>query len=99
LAQPPAPSDPELPSPLAGVLKEAQIATVTIAAGSPANGKLIRELALRTRTGASIVAIERPGANIVNPGPDEELQVGDQVVLLGNPQHLDAARRHLLGQA
>jgi len=81
------------------VLKEAQIATVTIAAGSPANGKLIRELALRTRTGASIVAIERAGANIVNPGPDEELQVGDQVVLLGNPQHLDAARRDLLGQA
>ena len=99
LAQPPLPRHPELPSSLAGVLKEAQISTVTIAAGSPANGKLIRELALRTRTGASIVAIERAGANIVNPGPDEELQVGDQVVLLGSPQHLDAARRHLLGQA
>ena len=99
LAQPPLPRHPELPSSLAGVLKEAQIATVAIAAGSPANGKLIRELALRTRTGASIVAVERAGANIVNPGPDEELQVGDQVVLLGSPQHLDAARRHLLGQA
>jgi hypothetical protein len=25
--------------------------------------------------------------------------VGDQVVLLGSPQHLDAARRHLRGKA
>ena len=99
LAQPALPRSPELPSSLAGVLKDAQIATVTITADSPAKGKLIRELALRTRTGASIVAIERAGANIVNPGPDEELQVNDQVVLLGTRQQLDAARRHLLGLA
>jgi CPA2 family monovalent cation:H+ antiporter-2 len=77
------------------LLKEAEIEGVTITANSPAKGKLIRELALRTRTGASIVAIERAGGNIINPGPDEEIQVDDQLLLLGRREQLEAARRHL----
>ncbi len=84
------------PAPLAGILKEAQLASVTIAHGSSAQGKLIRELALRTMTGASIVAIERAGGPIINPGPDEEIQADDKVLLLGRSGHLEAARRHLL---
>jgi K+/H+ antiporter YhaU regulatory subunit KhtT len=83
---------------LAGLLKAAQIDTVNLNAQSPAIGKLIRELALRTQTGVSIVAIERAGATLVNPGPDEELQPDDQVLLLGQREQLDAARRQLLGQ-
>jgi CPA2 family monovalent cation:H+ antiporter-2 len=57
---------------------------------------LIRELELRTKTGASIVAIERNGVNNVNPGPDEELLVNDQVLLLGSAAQLEKARKHLL---
>jgi monovalent cation:H+ antiporter-2, CPA2 family len=87
------------PTPLAGILKEAQLASITIPAGSPAKGKLIRELALRTKTGASIVAIERTGGPIINPGPDEEIQADDKVLLLGRAEHLEAARRHLLDSA
>ena len=86
------------PAPLAGILKEAQLASVTVPPGSAAKGKLIRELALRTKTGASIVAIERAGEPIINPGPDEEVQADDKVLLLGRAEHLEAARRHLLGQ-
>jgi monovalent cation:H+ antiporter-2, CPA2 family len=99
LAQPPLPRPQDPSAPLAGLLKQAQIEPVAISANSPARGKLIRELLLRTETGASIVAIERAGANIVNPGPDEELQKNDQVLLLGTRQQLEAARRHLLGAA
>ena len=65
-------------------------------AGSPTAGKLIRELALRTQTGASIVAIERKGATLVNPGPDEEIAANDQVLLLGTRKQLDAARAALV---
>jgi len=65
--------------------------TVVVGAGSPAAGKLIRELALRSRTGASIVGMERGGTNLINPGPDEELHAGDQVLLLGTPAQLAAA--------
>jgi len=65
---------------------------VTVPAGAVVAGKLIREIALRTATGASVVGIERQGTNLINPGPDEELQAGDQVLVLGNRAQLDAAR-------
>jgi len=93
--QPPAPRPYSAPAALQSMLREADLETVTIAENSPAAGKLIHELELRTRTGASIVGIERSGANIINPGADEELQSGDQVLLLGNRAQLDAARRCL----
>ena len=77
------------------MLREADLESVTIAPASPAARKLIRELELRTRTGASIVGIERAGISLINPGPDEELQPGDQVLLLGSRAQLDAAKTAL----
>jgi CPA2 family monovalent cation:H+ antiporter-2 len=96
LSQPPArtPAVAAVPS----VLHETVLEMVKIGDSSPAAGKLILELQLRTATGASIVAIERPGQNVLNPGPDEELQAGDQVVLFGNRAQLDAAIKALKGQ-
>jgi K+/H+ antiporter YhaU regulatory subunit KhtT len=41
------------------------------------------------------VAIERNGSTVVNPGPDEEIGEGDQILLLGRSEHLQAARREL----
>ena len=83
-----------------GLLREANLETVEIAAGSPATFKLIRELELRTRTGASVVGIERSGGvRIINPGPDEELQPGDQVLLLGTRAQLDSAKSDLSKKA
>jgi CPA2 family monovalent cation:H+ antiporter-2 len=90
-AQPPAPRPDSVPAALQSVLREADLEPVTVAADSPAAGRLIRELELRTRTGASIVGIERIGANIINPSADEELQAGDQVLLLGTRDQLKAA--------
>jgi CPA2 family monovalent cation:H+ antiporter-2 len=91
LAQPPV-SRPAPPAPLPTLLRDANLESVTIAPQSPAAGKLISELQLRTLTGASIVGIERNGANIINPGPDEELQSGDRVLFLGTRTQLDAAK-------
>ena len=98
-AQAPAPRHDTAQIARPSLLRDADLETVILAAGSPAIGKLIRELELRTRTGASIVAIERGGVNNVNPGPDEELQVSDQVLLLGSAAQLEKARKHLLGEA
>jgi CPA2 family monovalent cation:H+ antiporter-2 len=78
-------------------LKEAELETVELAAQSPATGKLIRELQLRSLSGASAVAIERGQTNLVNPGPDEELTAGDRVLLLGSRTQLEAARKLLSG--
>ncbi|HOX58982.1 MAG TPA: cation:proton antiporter [Candidatus Paceibacterota bacterium] len=97
-AQPPAPRQSNAPAALPSLLREADLETVTLAANSAAAGKLIGELELRTRTGASIVGIERSGSRIINPGPDEELQSGDQILLLGARSQLDSARTVLTTQ-
>jgi len=81
--------------PLGGLLREADLEMLTLAASSAATGKLIRELQLRSETGAGIVGIERNGNSLVNPGPDEELQSGDQVLLLGTRAQLDKAKASL----
>jgi CPA2 family monovalent cation:H+ antiporter-2 len=80
------------PAPLRSLLRDAHLETIRVTTDSVAAGKLIRELELRTRTGASIVAIERDGASIVNPGPDEELKSADKVLVLGTRNQLDAAK-------
>ena len=94
-AQPPAPRHETAPVAVS-LLREANLETIVIAANSPAARKLIRELELRTRTGASIVGIERSGTNLINPGPDEELLPGDQVLLLGNSAQITAAKAFFL---
>jgi CPA2 family monovalent cation:H+ antiporter-2 len=95
LAQPPPSRAPEVPPALGGLLKQAELEQLELPAASFAVGQLIRQLALRTRTGASVVAIERPGATIVNPGPDEELAANDRLLLLGTRRQLDQARAYL----
>ena len=78
-------------SPLQRLLSQTELKTVSIASDSVARGKLIRDVRLRSRSGASIVGIERNGESLINPGPDEELLPDDQVLLLGNPAQLAAA--------
>ncbi len=89
----PPPEDEQRP--ISRLLRDARMETIEITTDSPAAGKLIRELQLRTRTGASAVGIERNGNSVINPGPDEELQAGDQVLLLGDADQLASARRLL----
>jgi len=87
--------DEEAPAPLPALLRNAQLLTVTIEPSSWVSGKAISELQLRTRTGVSIVGIERAGQNIVNPGADEEILAGDQVLLLGTTEQLTATEQLL----
>jgi CPA2 family monovalent cation:H+ antiporter-2 len=95
LASTPLPPESATPAPLQNLLKTARLQTVVITETSPACGKFIRELELRTRTGASIVAIERNGTNTINPGPNDELQMNDQVLVLGSEAQLEKARKFL----
>jgi CPA2 family monovalent cation:H+ antiporter-2 len=84
------------PAPLPSLLREADLSMIELVKGAPALGQRIHELQLRNRTGASIVGIERSGGNVINPGPEEELQLGDQVLILGTAPQLEAARVALL---
>jgi CPA2 family monovalent cation:H+ antiporter-2 len=80
------------------LLQEAELDTVQIPHTSTMIGRKLREIPLRQQTGASIVAIERGGQRLINPGPDEVLHAGDHVLLLGNTNQLPAAC-DLLGTA
>ncbi len=92
LSQPPPPKETSHAPTLPPLLSEANLETVTLTGDSPASGRLIRDLQLRTLTGASIVAIEREGRSIINPGPDEELRAGDTLLLLGARLQLQSVR-------
>jgi CPA2 family monovalent cation:H+ antiporter-2 len=95
LSQPPPAQREALPATLPAILRDAELKTIHISDKMLAAGKLIGELGLRTRTGASIVGIQRDGASIINPGPDEELRTGDEILLLGNQIHLDSAQKFI----
>ena len=47
------------------------------------------------KIGASIVGLERTGAITVNPGAEEEVKEGDQLLLLGRREELEKARAFL----
>lgn len=81
----------EQSEPLPNLFREAKLHTITISAASPAMGKFIREIPLRTKTGASIIAIERNGQNLINPAADELIQENDNILLLGTELQLQNA--------
>ncbi len=78
------------------VLEAALTQTFMLTPDSPACGRTIRDLDLRARTGATIVAVTRRGSPIPSPSPDLGLEDGDVLVLVGTHQQLDAAKA-LLG--
>jgi CPA2 family monovalent cation:H+ antiporter-2 len=92
LAEPPEVDEHMLAKKVPSFLREARLEPVRLEPESPAAGRLIAELRLRTETGASIVGIQRGETSVVNPGPDEELLAGDDVLLIGSPEQLARAR-------
>ena len=94
-AQPADPPSLQEATSLPPLLREARLETVEVPPDTGAAGKMIAELKLRTQTGASVVGIERQGTSIVNPGPDEELESGDQILLIGSEDQLKAAKELL----
>lgn len=75
------------------LLEAAVTQTYLVLEGSPAAGRSIRELDLRSRTGVTVVALTRAGKPIANPSPDLQLAAGDVLVLVGTHRQLDEARR------
>jgi len=61
-------------------------------------GKTLRDLDLRARTGALVVAIIRRGELIPNPEPSLPLESGDVLVLYGDDNATGAAERVLKGE-
>ena len=60
-------------------------------------GRTLGDTALRTRTGASIVAVVRAGTAHPSPGPGFLFENGDLAVVVGTADGLDAAADILTG--
>jgi TrkA domain protein len=68
---------------------------VTIPPGRRMAGSTIADGEIRTRTGASVVAVIRGDQSIPGPGPDFRFDTGDVVLLMGSEPAVEAAERLL----
>ena len=68
---------------------------LTVATGSPYDGRPLGDTALRTRTGVSVVAVMRAGQVHPSPTPSHVLTAGDLLVVVGTKEGLDSAAKIL----
>lgn len=66
--------------------------TFLIPTDSPAHGRSMKDLDLRAKSGATVIAIVRSGKPLTNPSPDTHMQHGDVLVLVGSHAQLDTAK-------
>jgi len=64
---------------------------LTIASGSPYDGRTIGDTALHSRTGVSVVAVMRAGQVRPSPLPNFTLTGGDLMIAVGTSEGLDQA--------
>jgi TrkA domain protein len=61
---------------------------ITVPEHSPARGRSIADVRIRQETRMTVAAILRAGRPLVAPEPDEVLEAGDQLVVMGRPEDL-----------
>lgn len=76
---------------IAELLKAGTAETFLIHGDSPADGKSLKELDLRQKTGATIIAVVRGEKSIASPSPDFILREGDTLVLVASHADMDKA--------
>lgn len=83
---------------IAEALGSAATETFIMPSDSPAAGKTIGQLKLRTKTGVSVIAVIHDGTTEINPGPETKIDVDDVLVLLGTTDKIhQAIEQHLSG--
>jgi CPA2 family monovalent cation:H+ antiporter-2 len=65
---------------------------MTVAAGSMADGRTLRELNMRGQTGATVLALLRGDEQIVSPRGDQTLERGDVIAVAGTHDAVDGVR-------
>ena len=76
-------------------LEDLVISWIKIDTGSSLAGLTLAEAALRTRTGAGVVALVSDSGSIPIPGGAERLEPGDTAVVVGVPSAVKTATRLL----
>jgi TrkA domain protein len=70
--------------------EDARIKWIDVGETSPLVNHQIRESELRSRTGVSVLAIQRGDQTISNPDPDTKIQPGDTLVVVGTDDAYEA---------
>lgn len=73
------------------LLKAGTAETFLVSRDSPAAGKSLRELELRIKTGATIIAVVRGEKSVPSPSPDFRIMEGDILVLVASHVDMDKA--------
>ena len=85
--------EPALPEWASGVLVESLDLEAQYAAAF--ERKTLRDLNLRSRTGVTLIAVERKGQRMANPNPNHVFLPGDRLFLLGTAEQIQSARQVL----
>ncbi|WP_254280701.1 cation:proton antiporter regulatory subunit [Haloarcula marina] len=80
------------------VFEEARIRWVTVPSSSSLAGQTIRAAGVRSKTGASIIAVQRGTKTLSNPTPDTVLRADDVLVVVGSEEN-HSALEELLNEA
>lgn len=68
---------------------------IRVRADSVCTGKTIKELSLRNRTGATIVALSRAGRVTFDPPPELQIFPNDRLLIMGRDDELEQAEAYL----
>lgn len=79
-------------------LPQMHVERIYLGATAPAAGQTIADTALRSHTGALILAVRRGDSDIATPDAAFRLAAGDMLVVVGQPQQIMAAHRLLTGE-
>ncbi len=60
-------------------------------------GKSIEDLAIRKKTGVTIIALSKNGETIISPPPKTVFEEGDVIVAIGRREQIEACQRVILG--
>jgi monovalent cation:H+ antiporter-2, CPA2 family len=88
-AELPAPASPSRALP--PLLEAAELRTLRLPPNAVVAGRTLRDVRLRSETGATLVALRRDGHTIISPPPEQTLAAGDELLLLGEAGPLDKA--------
>ncbi|MBV9103039.1 MAG: NAD-binding protein [Candidatus Eremiobacteraeota bacterium] len=72
-----------------------ELLKLTVGPESPSNGKRIGDIGLPR--GSIVVAVDRPGDELVIPSGDTVLHAGDQVIVMGKRDYRIDVRRAIMG--
>ena len=65
------------------IITDIETETYRMSEQTPATGHSIRDLKIRSRTGATVIAVRRDGGIIPSPDPDFIFKIGDVIYLIG----------------